>query len=393
MKHAKTEQKERRSVVFVSSNDFTNLCAGEYVSLDKNPEIMTACKKIAELIGSMTIHLMSNTEKGDIRIVNELSRKIDIEPNPTMTRSHWMQAIVMNLLLYGKGNSVVIPHTYGGILQSLEPVSASMVQFVPKGDSFRDYRILIDGRERDPRDLLHFVYNPDPLYMWKGRGVAVVLKDIANNLKQATETERGFMESKWKPSLIIKVDGMIDEFSDKAGRQKILEDYVKSADVGEPWLIPAEQFQVEQVRPLSLADIAIKDTVELDKKTVAAVLGVPSFLLGLGGYNQQEWNNFIQNTVGVLAKGIEQEMTRKLIMSPKWYLRFNMLSLMDYNIGEIYSVYSGLANMGIVTPNEVRDRLGLPPLDGLDGLRILENYIPADMIGNQSKLTGGTDDE
>lgn len=391
MKHANKEQKERRSVVFVRANDFDTLCAGEYVSLDKNPEIMTACKKIAELIGSMTIHLMSNTEKGDIRIVNELSRKIDIEPNLTMTRSHWMQAIVMNLLLYGKGNSVVIPHTYGGTLQSLEPVSASRVQFVPKGGSFRDYRIVIDGRERDPRDLLHFVYNPDPLYMWKGRGVAVVLKEIANNLKQATETERGFMQSKWKPSLIIKVDGMIDEFSDKAGRQKILEDYVKAADVGEPWLIPAEQFQVEQVRPLSLADIAIKDTVELDKKTVASVLGVPSFLLGLGGYNQQEWNNFIQNTVGVLAKNIEQEMTRKLILSPKWYLRFNMLSLMDYNIGEIYSVYSGLANMGIVTPNEVRDRLGLPPLDGLDGLRILENYIPADMIGNQSKLTGGTD--
>ena len=28
----------------------------------------------------------------------------------------------------------------------------------------------------------------------------------------------------------------------------------------------------------------------------------------------------------------------------------------------------------------------MSPLDGLDELRILENYIPADMIGQQSKL-------
>lgn len=387
-KKAPPEKRSASSALLVSSKDFDTLCCTEYISLDKNPEIVTACLKIAELIGSMTIHLMSNTENGDIRIKNELSRKIDIEPMPTMTRSHWMTAIVMNLLLYGKGNSIVYPHTYQGVLQSLEPISASRVQFEPKGDSYRDYYVLIDGKRKSPEDLLHFVYNPDPTFLWKGRGVNVILKDLARNLKQAMETEKGFMESKWKPSLIIKVDGMIDEFSTPEGRNKILGDYVKAGEAGEPWLIPAEQFTVEQVRPLSLADLAINSTVELDKKTVASILGVPPFLLGVGTYNKEEWNSFIQNTIGVLVKNIEQELTRKLILSPKWYLRFNMLSLMDYNISEIYSVYSGLANMGIVTPNEVRDRMGMPPLEGLDSLRILENYIPADMIGQQNKLGG-----
>ena len=93
-------------------------CPG-YVQLSDNPEIQTACLRIAELIGSMTIYLMSNTDKGDERIVNELSRMIDITPNGNMTRSHWMTAIVMNMLLYGKGNSIVVPHTYEGFLKSL----------------------------------------------------------------------------------------------------------------------------------------------------------------------------------------------------------------------------------------------------------------------------------
>lgn len=366
------------------------VCPG-YTSLDQNPEIMTACKKIAELIGSLTIHLMANTERGDQRIINELSRKIDIEPEMHMTRSTWIQGIVMNLLLYGKGNSIVIPHTYQGQLVNLEPIAASRVSFNPIG--YRDYQVLVDGKVRDPENLLHFVFNPDKTYLWKGKGVTTNLRDIAMNLKQAAATEKGFMESKWKPSIIVKVDALVEEFSSPEGRKRLLEEYVKSSEVGEPWLIPADQFQVEQVKPLSLKDLAIDSTVELDKRTVASILGVPPFLLGVGEYNKEAWNNFIQSTIKTLALSIQQEMTKKLIISQKMYLRFNVLSLMDWDIETIYKVFGGLSDKGIVTGNEVRDRLGMEQLDGLDELRILENYIPSDMIGNQKKLIqGGNED-
>lgn len=380
-------QKRSQSFYFVNGADFDNLCCSEYVSLDRNPEIMAGIHKIAELIGTMTIHLMENTNKGDIRIKNELAKKIDINPMNTMTRSHWMQVIVMNLLLYGKGNSIVIPHTYEGNIKNLEPIAANRVSFMRKGDSYRDYYVMIDGRARKPDDLLHFTYNPDEYLLWKGKGINVLLKDIANNLKQGRETEKGFLESKWKPSLIVKVDAMIDEFSGKAGRQKILEDYVKAADVGEPWLIPAEQFQVEQVKPLSLNDLAIKDTMELNKRTIAAILGVPPFLLGVGNYDQKEWNSFIQHTIQPIAKGIEQELTRKLILNPKWYLKFNALSLYDYGVVSIEQL-SSLSDRGIVLVNEVRDRLGMPPIDGGDEPRLLENFIPASQIGLQKKISG-----
>jgi len=362
-----------------------DICCPGYVKLSDNPEIQTACLRIAELIGSMTIYLMENTPDGDKRITNELSKMIDITPNGSMTRSNWMTANVMNMLLYGHGNGICVPHTYEGQLKSLEPISASRVSFMPVGNSYRDYRVLIDGVARDPANLMHFVYNPDPVYLWKGQGVTVTLKDIANNLKQAQKTENAFMSSEWKPSIIVKVDALTEEFSSPEGREKLLQSYVKPSRTGEPWLIPAEQFQVEQVRPLTLADLAIRDTVELDKKTVASVIGVPPFLLGVGEFKRDEWNSFIQTKVRAIVINIQQELTRCLILSPKWYLFLNYWSLIDYDIKSVSDVLLAGADRGFVNGDEWRDRMHMSPA-GLKEYKILENYIPYDMSGKQGKL-------
>lgn len=377
------EKRAASSGVAFMLNDSDIFCPG-YTALDHNPEIMTGVRRIAELVGSLTIHLMSNTANGDIRIVNELSRKIDIDPMPTMTRSWWIQNIVQTLLLDGRGNSIVVPHTHDGIIQSLEPIAAQRVAFEPIGN--RDYRVLIDGKAKDPANLLHFAYNPDPFYLWKGRGIHISLAEVANNLKQAQATTDAYMSSEWKPSIIVKVDALTDEFASPEGRQKLIDSYVKPATPGQPWLIPAEAFSVEQVKPLTLADLAISDTVELDKRTVAAVLGVPPFLLGVGEYSKTAWNGFVQNTIRPLVIMLQQEMTKKLILSPNWYLKFNILSLMDWDLNTLYTVFGGLADRGIITGNEVRDRLGMSPMDGLDELTVLENYIPVDQVGNQKKL-------
>lgn len=383
---ARAEPTQKRSVVMVNGTGWEEIACLGYTSLDRNPEIVAAVDTIARLIGSMTIYLMENAEDGDVRIRDELAKKVDVNPNSYMTRSNFIQWIVKNLFLDGRGNVVVWPDTRRGILRDLVPIPPALVSFIPDGWG---YKIIADGKEYAPDEMLHFAINPGSYYPWKGEGFQVSLADVANNLKQAAATEKGFMSSKWKPSIIVKVDALIDEFSSPEGRQNLLNSYLATVEPGTPWIIPAENFQVEQVKPLTLSDLALADMVTLDKKTVASILGIPSFVLGVGEFRRDEWNNFINSRIMPIARMMEQELTKKLLYSPNRFFRFNSRSLYNYDLKDMAQIADDQYIRGIMTGNEVRDWIGLSPLPGLNELVILENYIPAGMIGQQNKLNGG----
>lgn len=371
------------SVGLVLGTDWGTACLEGYTRLSDNPEVRMAVGRIADLISSMTIRLMANTDSGDVRLYNELSRRLDITPNPWMTRKTLMSAIIWTLLLDGSGNAVVWPHTRNGYLEELVPIAPSRVSFSSDGYG---YQVLIDGQPFSPDDFLHFVVNPSTERPWFGTGFRVALKDVVKNLQQAGKTKNAFMSSEWKPSVIIKVDGNSDELISEEGRRRLLNRYVKSSEAGEPWLIPAEQMEVVQVKPLSLNDLALSDSVKLDKQSVAAILGVPPYVVGLSGFNQSEWNHFISTTVMPIVRGIEQEMTRKLLLSPDWYISMNPWALYAYDLKDLAEIGGDLSAQGLMSGNEARAWIHLPPREGLDELVILENYIPRRLVGDQKKL-------
>lgn len=359
------------------------LCQDGYRPLTSCPEVQTCVGIYADLIASMTIHLMQNTPKGDVRIRNELSRKVDIAPNSSMTRQTFMSLVVWELLMHG--NQVTVPIYQDGFLQDLIPVPPSRVSFLEDGGS---YHISVDGAYLSPDEALHFVLRPDPEAPFRGMGFNVSLRDVVKSIRQANATRNALMESP-APSLIVKVDALTEDFASAEGRRKLTSQYIDASDNGRPWLIPAEAFSVEQVRPLTLNDLAIKTSLEMDKRMVASIIGVPPFMIGVGEFKRDEFNWFVSTRVMAIANTIEQEMTKKLLYAPDLYWRFNKRSLLNYDIGELVNAGAEMVDRMALRRNEWRDWLGLPPDADMDELLALENYIPADRLGDQKKLAGG----
>ncbi|MFJ3386629.1 phage portal protein [Lysinibacillus sp. NPDC086135] len=215
------------------------------------------------------------------------------------------------------------------------------------------------------------------------------MREIARNLTQANKTKNNFMSGKYMPSLIVSVDAMTEELSSAEGREKLMEKYFAETEGGKPWIIPADLIGVEQVKPLSLKDIAIIEGMELDKKTVAAILDVPPFFLGIGEFKKEEYNNFINTRIHSIGQIIAQTLTRDLLINQNWFFRLNPRSLYSYDLTEMVTAGTEMVDRNAMRRNELRDWVGLDPDDEMEELIILENYIPSSKLGDQGKLKGG----
>ena len=370
----------------IGAIDADTLAVPGYTRLIDSPDVLAAIGGLADIISNATIQLMRNTDDGDVRVRNQLARFMDISPWRHGTRKDLISWIVWTMLTTSTGSAFLLPHTERGLLSELEPMPDA---YALSDDNGLTYYVMWQGRRYAADSVLHFKRWPDPAQPWQGIGLRISLRDVTANLRQAAATKKGFMSDKWKPSVIVKVDALADEFADEAGRKRLVDQYMSGSSAGEPWVIPAELMEVQQVKPLSLTDLAIKDSVELDKREVASLVGVTPYMVGVGSYSDAEHNHMIRTTAVTVSNIICQELTRKLLISEEMYFQMSTRRLYSYTLQELASVADDQYIRGLMDGNEARDWLGLSPRKGLNELVILENYIPRGMIGNQKKLEGG----
>lgn len=359
-----------------------------YSRLIDSPDVMAAVGGLADIVSNATIQLMRNTADGDVRVRNELSRFMDLHPYRLGSRKDLVSWIVCTMCSASSGSAFVLPRTNGGLLADLLPMPGAVA--VASGDG---YMVSWEGRNYAASDVLHFKLRPNPARPWDGMGLTACLRDVTGNLRQAAATKKGFLSDKWKPSVIVKVDALADEFADERGRKRLIDEYISGQDAGAPWVIPAELMEVQQVKPLSLNDLALSDSVTLDKREIASIVGVTPYMLGVGSYSDNDHNHMIKTRVMSIANIIAAELSKKLLISDDLYFKFSARRLYSYSIKELADVADQQYVRGIMSGNEVRDWLELSPVKGLDERVILENYIPAGMVGEQKKLIqGGSDD-
>lgn len=353
-----------------------------YHRLIDSPEVSSCINRISAILSSATIYLMENQKLGDVRIHDGLSRLVDIEPWPgVMTRALWMDWIFSTMLGEGDGNACVLPEIEDGRIARLRPMPNAAALPIGDGD---DYYITWRGRSYHPSEVLHYRLFTDPQYPWKGRGYRLQLKQVVEALSNSDAVKKSLSSPDYKPPLCVFVNSDND-FSDEKKRDKFRKQYLADAKDGKPWILPADLVKIEQVKPLTLADLAIKDTVELDKRTVASIFGVPPHIVGIGTYDAKAHNGFIRTDIIHMATVFEQETTQKLLENPKRYYKISRRRLYDYDLKTLIDIDNSMADRGYLNGDEVREDADRDPI-GLTERRVLENFIPIDMSGNQKKL-------
>ena len=359
------------------------LCPTGYTPLSKNEEIRRCTHKIADLVSNMTIMLMQNGVNGDVRIKNNLSKKVDIYPNNDTIRKNFIYKIVTDMIL--TGNAVVLPKIKNGLIDNLQILNINKIVFE---DDEEGYKIRYGSTMFYPDELLHFVLIPDDDYPYKGQGYTLAIKETVLNLLQANATKTGFLKSKWKPSMIMSINADVEELQDPEKRNKILGSYTKTTEVGEPWIIPAGEIDIKTIQPLTLQDLAIQDSITLDTKKIASAFGIPAFMVGIGEFKKEEYNNYISTVIMSFAQLIQQELSKKLLYDPTMYFKFSPRSLMQYDLGEKTTYVKEMVSGGMLNRNEGRNEFDYSPVDndGMSEYIVLENYIPVAKVGEQEKL-------
>lgn len=394
------KNKNKRSSNNLLNSDYRgwdNLVSDSYIELDKQPEVIKAVRVIADTVSNIPIMLLNYSEEsGKQRLKNSLSRKIDIEPNENMTRKQFIFKIVEQMLL--TGNSIVIPTFYKQKNKNTSDEKTFIKNLdILKNDSFKieNNNLVINNKNIKFNNILNFCLFPNENCYQKGNGYKEKIKEIALSLKTANDTKKSFLQNKYKPSIVISVNGDSEELEDENKRNNILNSYIGNSEAGKPWLIPAGEIDLKTITPLSLNDLAIIDGLKLDITRLASLMGIPKFMLGIGEYNKDEYNNFINTTILNITTIIEQELTKKLLWSSNHYFKFNIKKIMHHSLSDKIVMATELTTAGMLTRNEGRAMFDYSPINstGMNDIVILENYIPIDKTGKQNKLEKGGEDD
>lgn len=358
-----------------------------YTRLIDAPDVSACMNRIIGPISAATIYQMENTEQGDKRIRDELSRMVDINPCPGLGyRTLLINWILTTMLGEGDGNAYCLidyGRTAWDPWRLIPMPGATTVSVGPIG--YGEYQVRWNGSHFDPSEVLHFRLFSDPDRPFHGRGFRVQAIQIAKSLAETDALKRSLSRPNYKPPIAVMVNSDSD-LSDSEKREKFRQAYLDDTGSGKPWILPGDLVKLETIKPLSLADLAVKDTVEMDKRALCGVFGVPPFLLGLGAFNLQEYNLFVNSVLLPIVSGIEQELTAKLLADrPDRYFRFSRRRLYNYDLAQLIKIDCSMADRGYLTGDEVREDADRDPA-GLTEFKVLENYIPYDMSGAQKKL-------
>jgi HK97 family phage portal protein len=112
---------------------------------------------------------------------------------------------------------------------------------------------------------------------------------------------------------------------------------------------------------------------------------------GKSTYSNMEQSDihFAKHTINPICVKIQQEFNRKLFDDPEYFCEFDTEGLTQGDFATRMGGFAKAIQGAIYTPNEVRAKMGLPPMDGGDDLYMQQNMSELEALDTDAQADAG----
>ena len=312
--------------------------------------------------------------------------------NSIITRYNIIKNVVKDIILYGNGFIFIERDNETGQPKTLHysPANQTTIWYDELNHKLYYYNFTYLDRIDDGTNYLHFYMNSDDGFIGKGvLKYAYNVLDIASVIQNATSS---YYSTAGQQFGIVSPNGPLPEVGNQ---QKQLDKLVQKWEEAQMKANKGTVFFPSDLKFTPMTNTA-KDSALIEAREYNAV-EVGRFICNISpvllgdlrhlAYNSltESQREFVIHSLAPLVTMIEEQCNKKLIMPSKHCKQFVDLdetSILANDAEKQANEVTTLTNSGIITPNEARKRLGLPPVDGGDALVIPFTKIEDNTIGN-----------
>lgn len=353
--------------------------------------VYAAVSRIATTIAAMPLHLYKGNE---IQWGHRLDRLVSYAPNANMTG--YMHRLTMQGCVGNEGNaySLIVPDGLGGV-SSLDVLKPQYVTPV---------------RARETGDIWYYVRPEDGgVPMWIHNSQMIVIHNISTNGERGVRPMDVLMrtleyDQKIKEFSLDQLDGVsgngvmltVPGVGINDGRADVLINrFLERYRQSRRSVVVLEGGITASSINRSPVDAKVMDVERISKNRVATAFLIPPHMLG--DYSdtsystaEQSMLEFMTLTMQTHVAQWEDELERKLLtyeqVAEGYHFRFDMEAMHRSDTLTMATKHQMAIRGGWMSPNEVRNRDGLPDDPAGNELLVSRDLLPLHMVRNGKTL-------
>lgn len=363
----KSDNKEQRSIgdgaIFADSLFYCPSTSFITTSAMKISPFHRAVSLISSSCGILPVYLYQKTEEGKRLVENELSWIVNNEPNQIQSRYTFFKQIMQDVLLYGNGYGLIIRDgTTVKEIRYIRPANVTIIY----NEAYNEVKYDInDYGVKQSYEVLHFFNESDDGVQGKS-----IIKSAGDTLELAADsnrTARKFFKNGMGISGILKFKNLLND-KQRSEIRTAWSTSMSTGDGGVAILGNDADFQSVSLDP---KNSQLLESRQFNIAEVARFFDLNPCMLGTdSNYNQIEaaMIGFLQECLQPRLTMMEEELSRKLLLRRErmngYYFAFDTQDILRCTKKDLAEYFTKLVTNGILTPNEIRHKLDMEPMDG-----------------------------